>query len=79
MNNATEMKATPGLLKRVQEQAGIQSDPAFARLLNVSPVELEGMRRGDEVSIRGLVGIAAAFGTPLREIVTMVGSKGIAA
>jgi len=84
MNNATETRATrhsvaPGLLRRAQEQAGIASDNSFARLLNVDAAELAQMRDGGELTIRGLVGIAEAFGTPLQEIVASRPERAVAA
>ena len=74
MGNETEKQTTrfavaEGLLDSMQRGAGIASDAAFARLINVDTAELERMRDGGAVSVRGLVGIAQAFGLPLREVV----------
>lgn len=82
MNNAAETATTriaPGLIERAQQRAGVVSDQAFARLINVSGSELVDMRQGGAASIRGMVGIAAAFGTPLSEIVAQRRTEAAAA
>ncbi len=84
MNNATETTATrlalkPGLIEKAQERAGIRSDAAFARLMNVDQAEADRLRRGGEISIRGVVGLASAFGLSLRDVVTSEVPKAAAA
>lgn len=82
MTNATETKTTriaSGLIERAQQRAGVVSDEAFARLINVSNSELDSMRQGGAASIRGMVGLAVAFGTPLSEIVARRNAEAVAA
>ncbi|WP_417556111.1 hypothetical protein [Microbacterium sp.] len=82
MNNANETQTTriaAGLIDKAQRRAGVINDDAFARMLNVDADELADMRRGGVASIREMVGVAAAFGTPLREIVAQRRAEAVAA
>lgn len=62
----------PGLIDRLKEQAGIKSDDAFARLIGVSRASLARYKAGEEVSMRAVVGISAAFGLGLGEVAIAV-------
>lgn len=84
MNNASGAPATrvtikPGLIEKLQERSGIRNEAAFARLLNADQAEVMRLRQGGEVSIRGVVGIASAFGMSLRDVVTAEVPKAAAA
>lgn len=84
MNNATETQTTrsvvaPGLLEQAQERSGIRSESAFARLIGVDVAEASRLRAGGELTIRGLVGISDAFGTPLSAIVASGRAEQVAA
>lgn len=61
----------PGLLDRLKGNSGIRSDEAFARAIGVSRATLQRFKNGEEVSMRAAVGISAAFGLGLGEIVEM--------
>ncbi|GGH33937.1 helix-turn-helix transcriptional regulator [Microbacterium album] len=62
----------PGLLDRLKDHSGIKSDEAFARTIGVSRETLNRLKKGEEPSLRTVIGIAHAFGLALGEVVTTV-------
>lgn len=71
MSQPTAIKIRPGLLDRLKDTAGIRSDEAFARLIGISRATLVDLKKGNEPSLRTVVGIAQAFGLAMGEVVVV--------
>lgn len=70
-----EVRVRPGLLNRLKENAGINSDEAFARLIGSSRATLDEVRKGNrEPSMAFAIGVCKAFGLGLGEVVVWEGS-----
>lgn len=65
------IKIRPGLLDRLKDTAGIRSDDAFARLIGISRATLADLKKGNEPSLRSVIGIAQAFGLAMGEVVVL--------
>lgn len=71
MSQLTAIKIRPGLLDRLKDTAGIRSDDAFARLIGISRATLADLKKGNEPSLRTVIGIAQAFGLAMGEVVVV--------